>query len=218
MKSTADVLQFPQRLLGLVLALITGEFAHNGGLCHLLLSQGGQDALEVGPFPFDQLHIHLVRRFQETLRVLVRRLEPHQRVHLLVNVAIPGSETVPEDMQQKEVDLVGPVGVSRVALGPDVGGVIVKQIEDEVALMLMGTDHPGIDGDMIGHDGTTDDPCAQTEVLGGMAGVEGVNLGFQPLAITAGVERPVDIVERKHRQPGGCITDEIIGLMQGFGT
>lgn len=60
-EGTADILQFPQRFFGLVLPLIAGEFAHNGGLRHLLLSQGGQDALEVGPLPFDQLHIHMVR-------------------------------------------------------------------------------------------------------------------------------------------------------------
>ena len=104
------------------------------------------------------------------------------------------------------------------ALGPDVGSIVVKQIEDEVALMLMGTDDPGIDRNMIGYEGAADYPFVQTEVLGGVAGVEGVNLGFQTLAIAAGVEHPVDIVERKHRQSGNGITDEIVGRVQRFRT
>jgi hypothetical protein len=39
-------------------------------------------------------------------------------------------------MQQREVDVVGAMGVGRVDRRQDVGGVVEQDIEDEVALVL----------------------------------------------------------------------------------
>ena len=99
MEGTTDVLQFPKGFLGLVLPLIAGQFAHNGGLRYILLSQRGQDALEIGPFAHDPRRVDLMCWTDQPFLVLAGCLESHQGVHFLVQVAIPRSEPIAKDME-----------------------------------------------------------------------------------------------------------------------
>jgi len=67
---TTDVFQFPQGLLGLILAGIAAQLAHNCGLCHILLRKGHHDALNVGPLLFYQIAVRLARRLDDSIIVV----------------------------------------------------------------------------------------------------------------------------------------------------
>ena len=109
------------------------------------------------------------------------------------------------------------MGVGRMLFGLNVGGIIVKQVEDEMALMLMGANDPGVNWNVIGDQGVTGHAFVETEIFGRVAGINGIDLGFHPLPIAAGVEDLVDIEERKYWEPGNRVTNEVVGRMQGFG-
>ena len=205
MEGATDVLQFPQRLLGLVLPHITRQFAYNRGLRHILLRQRGQDALDIGPFSDNPRGVDFMGRTDQTFAILTGCLEPHQGVHFLVQVLVPRRKAVTEDVQQEEVDLVGSMRIRRVALRLNVGGVVVEQVEHVVALMLMGANDLGIDRYVVGDEGVGAHAFVQPEILGRMAGIEGINLGFYALAVAAGMHDIIDVVQREDRQVGNRI-------------
>ena len=62
-------------------------------------------------------------------------------------------ELVAEQMQQGKIHLVGPVRISGMYLRVNVRGIVEEQIEDKLALMIVGTDHLGVCRDMIGNQG-----------------------------------------------------------------
>ena len=97
MQIATDVLQFPQGFLGLVLPHITRQFPHYRGLCHILLRQRGQNALDIGPFSDYPCCVDFMGRTNQFVAILAGSFEPHQRVHFLVQVAIPRTEPVTKD-------------------------------------------------------------------------------------------------------------------------
>ncbi len=68
----AQVIELPECLFRLVLALVARELAHDGGLRDLLLPERGHDPLDGGPFTDDQLVIGFARGFDEPLTVVPR--------------------------------------------------------------------------------------------------------------------------------------------------
>ena len=79
----------------------------------------------------------------------------------------------------------------------DVGGVVVQDIKDIVALMLMRPDNFGVDGDMVRHQRVGAHALVQPEIFGRMR-IDRVNLRFYPLAVATGMERVLDIVQVEH--------------------
>ena len=73
-----------------------------------------------------------------------------QCIHLFVQIPVAGRERVAEHHQDPEVNLVGTVGVGRMSLRPDLRHVVVEQVEDEMALMLVGADDFSVDRDVVG--------------------------------------------------------------------
>ena len=92
---------------------------------------------------------------------------------LVRQILVARRELIAEEVEDGEVDLIGAVGIGGVNLRLDVGGVVEEQVEDVVALMLIGANDAGIDRDVVGHQGVGDDALLQTEVLGRMAGIDG---------------------------------------------
>jgi hypothetical protein len=68
-----------------------------------------------------------------------------------VEVAIARGELIPEHAQDPEVNLVGPMRVGRVPFGLYLRGVVVQQVVDVVALVLVGPDDLGVDRHVIEH-------------------------------------------------------------------
>jgi hypothetical protein len=92
-----------------------------------------------------------------------------------------------------------PWGIGGVPLRLNVCRVVVQDVEDEVGLVLVSTDDTGIAGHVVGNQGISAHSFLQAEVLAAMAGVDGVDLSFDALAVAAGVLHAVDVVLVEHR-------------------
>lgn len=123
-------------------------------------------------------------------------------------------------MQDAARSSVGPIpacaGNRRVPRWLDVRRVVVEQIKYEMALMFVGANNLGVDGHMVGHHGASANPLVPAEILGRIAGVEGVDLGSKPLTIAAGMQLITNVEEFEGRQRGRGIADGIIGRMHSF--
>jgi hypothetical protein len=133
-----DAVELPQRSPQTVLAPIGAQLPDDHALRCALERQGEQDALDVGLLREDQALADTAVRPDRPVLVAVRRMaEPEQSgLHLALDVAVARGESVPELMQQGEVDMVGAVGVGGVDRRQDIGGVVEQDVEDEVALVL----------------------------------------------------------------------------------
>ena len=65
----------------------------------------------------------------------------------------------------------------------DLGAVVEQEIEDVVALMLVGADDRGIDGDVVGHQRVGHDALVQAEVFRRMAGIDPGDAGLEFLIL-----------------------------------
>jgi hypothetical protein len=98
----------------------------------------------------------------------------------------------------------------------NVRGIVEEQIEDKLALMIVGTDQIGVHRDMIGNQGVGHHPLVEAKIFRGIACIECGESCFKLLPIATGVDHPGDIIVPKHRQSGNGITHAIIGCFQGF--
>ena len=99
-----------------------------------------------------------------------------------------------EDVQNGKIDLVGAMRISRMNFGLDIGRVIVEQIENIMAFMLIGSEDSGIDGNVVGGQGIGRQSFLQSKIFGGMPGAQRMNPGFKFLSVTAGVDGFIDVV------------------------
>ncbi len=76
-----------------------------------------------------------------------------RRAKFLLDAFIARRELIAEHMQQRKIHLVGPVRVRGMHLRVNVRGIVEEQIEDKLALMIVGTDQIGVHRDMIGNQG-----------------------------------------------------------------
>lgn len=97
----------------------------------------------------------------------------------------------------------------------DVGGVVVADVENEVAFMLMRADQLHGQRRMIGQIGEGHDALAGTEVLARMARSCGRRGGLKLLAIDGAVEHlQVEGVVREDRQLGDGVGDAFVGFFK----
>ena len=91
---------------------------------------------------------------QEDIAILTRVLEAiERRAKFLLNGFIARRKLIPEEMEQRKIHLVGSVRVSGMNLWVNVRGIVEEQIEDKLALMIVGTDQIGVHRDMISNQG-----------------------------------------------------------------
>jgi hypothetical protein len=186
-------------------------------LGHVLLHQRRHDALDVRPLPDDQRVASLTGSLDEAVGIVVRVADTDDTGGRLVRVAVPGRELLTIAEQQPEVDLIGAMGVGGMTFRLDVGRIIVQDVEDEVRLVLVGADDASIAGNVVGDEGVRAHALLQTEVFAAVPGIDGEDLGFDALAVAAGVFGPADVVPIEHRQGGGGIRDGIVGRVQRLG-
>ncbi len=68
----------------------------------------------------------------------------------LINILVARGELIPEEMQQREIHLVGAVCIGGMDVRLYLGGVVIEDIEDVMTFMLIGANDAGIDGNMVG--------------------------------------------------------------------
>jgi len=98
----------------------------------------------------------------------------------------------------------------------DIRGIVEEQIEDKLALMIVGTDQIGVHRDMIGNQGIGYHTLVEAKIFRGIACIECGKSCFKLLPIATGVDHIGDIIVPKNRHSGNGITDAIIGCFQGF--
>jgi hypothetical protein len=190
----AKIVQFPQGLLSLVLATIGAEHSYHVRLRYILLRDRRHDPLHVRPLLTDQVVVGFASWFDEVVSVVFGVLEADKAVDLLMQVTIAWSELITENAQEPEVDLVGAVRIGRMAFGLDIRGVVVEQVVDVVALVLMRADDCGVNRHVIEHQRTSAHALLETEIFAGVAGVDGRNLRLDTLTVAAGVAALFDVV------------------------
>lgn len=117
----------------------------------------------------------------------------------IMDIFIPRRKLVAKEVENRKIDLIGAMRIGGVTGRLNVGGVVIEDIEHIVTFVLVGADDLGIDRNMIGHECIGDDAFFQPKVFGGMAGIDGVKLGFELLAITTGMNRITQIIIAKDR-------------------
>lgn len=97
-------------------------------------------------------------------------------------------------------------------IGLNLRGVVEQDVENVVALVLIGSDDLSVHGDVVGDEGVGDDALFKPEILRGMAGVDGVDPGLELLPVGTGVDGIVDVVmpEQGHYRDG--IGDTVFGF------
>lgn len=114
---------------------------------------------------------------------------------LLLDVFIArGKLAAEEEMEEREVHFIDSVGVRGVYFRVDVGRIVREDVEDVVALVLVGADDPDADRHGVGDQGVGDDTLLEAEIFRGMAGIDSVDAGLEFLAVAARVELPADVV------------------------
>src|SRR6516164_6096234 len=103
-------------------------------------------------------------------------------------------------------------------LGLNLRAVVVKDVEDEMTLMVVSGDIASVYRDVVGDQRVGHDAFLQPEVFGGMASVEAARTSLKFLAVTAGMQEPADVVMAEDRKPRDLVTHHVIGLPQGLGT
>jgi hypothetical protein len=98
----------------------------------------------------------------------------------------------------------------------DGGGVAHEQIEHIMALVLVGANNAGVDRNMIGDQRIGDDPFLETEIFGGVAGVESRQAALKLLAIAARMDDFAEIIVLEDREGGNGIADTIVGRFERF--
>jgi hypothetical protein len=212
-----DIVVFPQRLACLVFSCVGVELVDNNTLRRRFECQRNENALQVLPLFHNHICIEFADGFQKDVAILSRMLKAiERRAKFLLDGFLARCELIPEEMQQRKIDLVGSMGVGGMHLWVNVRGIIEEQIEDKVALMIVGTDQLSVQRDMIGNQGIGHDPLCEAKVFRRIACIECRKSCFKLLPITTGVEHIGNIVVPKHGQSGNGITDAIIGCLQGF--
>lgn len=103
---------------------------------------------------------------QEDVAILIGVLEAiERRAQFLLDAFIARRELIAEKMQQSRIHLVGSVRVSGMHLRVNVRGIVEEQIEDKLALMIVGTDHIGVHRDMIGNQGIGYHPLFEAKIF-----------------------------------------------------
>ena len=98
----------------------------------------------------------------------------------------------------------------------DVRGVVVQNVEDEVRLMLVRANDACVAGHMVGDQRVGAHAFLQSKVFAAMPGIDGVDLRFDALAVTAGMLLIVDIVLVEHGQRGRGVGDLVVAGVQRF--
>ena len=138
-------------------------------------------------------------------------------LHFVANILIAWRELIAEHVQQCEVRLIGSVCVRRMNVGLNVRAVVVDNVEDEMALMVVGADVASVYRDIVSDKRVGHDPLLQPKIFGRVTGIEGAYSGFEFLAVAAGMQRAPDVVMAEDRKSRDGVTDYIIGLPQSLG-
>ena len=102
-------------------------------------------------------------------------------------------------------------------VGLNVHAVVVDNVEDEMALMVVGADVASVYRDIVSDKRVGHDPLLQPKIFGRVTDIEGAYSGFEFLAVAAGMQRAPDVVMAEDRKSRDGVTDYIIGLPQSLG-
>ena len=194
------------------------ELPHDDALGRRLEGQRDEDPLQVLPLLDDQPRVDLANGLEHQVRILARVLEAVERgPDLIVEIPVPRREPVAKDVKEGEIHLVGAMRIGGMHVRLDLGAVVEQEIEYVVALMLVGADDRGIDGDVVGHQRVGHDALVQAEVFRRVAGIDRGDAGLEFLAVAAGVEEPSQVVLPEDGQLGNRIADPVVGLLERLG-
>ena len=136
-------------------------------------------------------------------------------VHFVVEITIAWGKLVAKEVQYAKVHLVGAMGICRMHGRLNIGWVVVEQVKNIMALMLIGANDSRANRDVIGDQGISHNPFHQAEVFGGVSGIDGMEQSFKFLPITAGMNGVPNVIVLENGQVGYRISYNII-LGQGL--
>jgi hypothetical protein len=119
--------------------------------------------------------------------------------HLFLDSGIARGKGVAKHLQQREIDLIRAVGIGRMGAWMDVGRIVIEQIEDPLALMVMSADQFRMHWNMIGDQRGCYDALAPPKVFGRMLGLDCGPLNLKLLTITARMNDAVNELSAARR-------------------
>ena len=161
---------------------------------------------------------NLADGFQDRITIAAWVMEAGKRgADFVADILISWGKLVAEHVQQREVYLIGAMCVRGMNLGLNVRAVVVDNVEDEMALMVVGADVASVDRHIVGDQRVGHDPLLQPKIFGRMAGIEGADSGFEFLAVAAGMHSAADVVMAEDRKSRDGVADYVVGLPQSLG-
>jgi hypothetical protein len=125
------------------------QLADQGLLAHFLDAQRGDDLLDHGRIVADERPVELAHRFDQVIGVLRKIFPAEQMLELRLETREAWREFPLEPVNDGEIRFVHAVHVASDRRGYDVGGVVVTDVEDEMAFVLVGTDKLGTQSDVV---------------------------------------------------------------------
>ena len=167
-----QLIEFKDRLAGRVVLGQRTQLANQRALARFLESKGGDDPIDIGFLGANRLAVDLSRWLKQ-IGFLLGRVGPAiQMLDLRLQVGEARRHLQAEPVQDGKVRLVDAVHVPGDRGWYDVGGVVVADVKDVVAFMLVGADQFRLKRHVIGEQGVGDDAFASPEVFARVSGLD----------------------------------------------
>ena len=211
-----QLVEFEDRLVGSGCAGAGRTACGSACLAHFLEPKRGDDPIDIG-----FLSTIIARsiwpagcsRHVLVLRDVVAAVQVPQ---LSLETGESWRELQPEPVHDAEIRLVDAVHVAGDHGRHDVRGIVVADVENVVALVLMGADQFRLERHMVGEQRVGDDALAGAEVLARVSRF-GRRIGRREfLAVDAAVQDlGIERVEREDAEAGDEVADPVIGGFAG---
>ena len=179
----ADVLQrvetahelvvFKDGLAGAVLGREQTQLVDQCGLAGFLERQGSDDAVEGIELADDQAPVDLPGRLEEERGIAADVVSTEEMGNLRLEAGEARGGLHAEPVEDGEVGLVDAVHVAGDDGRPDLRAVAIADIEEVLALMLVGADQQGFERHVVGEQAIGDDASACAEVLARVPRLDG---------------------------------------------
>lgn len=154
---------------GLTRAVVSRQganFAHQHTLAHFLEPQGGSNVIQIGSFSGNQMTVDLPHRLNKEISIPLLVRATVEVLQLGMQIGESRCQVHAESVQDGKVGHVDAVHVAGDCGRLDVAGVVVADVKHPVALMLVGSQHLGLQSHMVvGQQGIGDNATVLTKIL-----------------------------------------------------
>nr|WP_239796847.1 hypothetical protein [Candidatus Nitrotoga arctica] len=154
-----------QALTRAVVSRQGANFAHQHTLAHFLEPEGGSNVIQIGFFSANQMTANLTHRLNQEISITLLARATVEVLQLGMQIGETRCQVHAKPLQDGKVGHVDAVHVAGDRGRLDVRGVVVADVKHPVALMLVSTQHLGLQRHMVGQQGIGDNATVLTKIL-----------------------------------------------------